>query len=539
MPSAQNKSFVSKAISNTDFNNVKISVFGINQLNEISQTFNLSQGQTNISFRNIPIGKNKIIKVDALDEAGNEIDGLTLFKLIDILPGNNSALINWETTPLGKIFYQLFLYDLNHSTSFSQLDSSIIETKVQEIITTNSLIHPELVDSIALAQDIIVQQGNIPQSNNYIVDLCNISLNLIGINNEILTIRISDPVSSMQQISSDGIYNFSFIPGIWNVEIRNNTDNIIYQARIEATTPGEICNYLIDNHGNNVPLSNPIDLSQYLTISNSKIQCTRTIYSETDDIDSIVHQELGTNFRVADWQDFASYEGQLDSLFDFLGIVDGQVLLITNGGSRYSSDSKQYALVRGIASVGANVLDNYGDEAWLGLCNNCTNIGILGFELSENNNIIISYNNSYGFENLSDQPNVSFSGNSNWIVSNVKAKSGSYSFCNGDISDNQNSIFSINEIVPSGYKLSKISFYYSTSTEANFDFLRFQINSINKLNVAGVHDWSKAEFDTNILTGQEYNLVWDYDKDASVSSYLDTVWIDDLILEFEPINLII
>lgn len=534
----QSRSINSRSIISSDYDKVKVHVISKNQTNSIVQTFSLNQATSTVSLNNIPIGINKIIIVEALDANDAPIEGLKLYKLADIYPGTNSITINWDTTPLGKVFYQLYSSDLNNNTSYSMMDSSIVETKIQEIISSNSLIHPSFVDCNLLAFDIINLNGQIPQSNNYVIAPCHIEFNLINKPNENLYIRVSDPSTNQQLITQDGNYSFSFIPGTWDVQIIRNNNDIIYQSQINAQTAGSTCTNVTDIQGNLVPLSSPIDLSQLINSASSQILCTSKSYSETDNIEEIVHQELGSNFRVADWQDFSQYVGSLDALFDSLSISDGESVLVTYNGNHFVSGStRHYILTRGIPHSGALVHAQYGNEAWLGSWYGLSNLGIVGYNLSYNNNQNpTNYSDTYGFENSFDQPSVISSGNMPWLVSTLKYNSGTSSYTNGNIGDNQNSIFTITDTVATGYKLSKVSFYYSTATELNFDFLKFKINGINKLNISGTNDWTFVEYtNLNITEGNTYTLQWEYVKDCSVSTSLDAVWVDDITIEFEKL----
>ena len=78
---------------------------------------------------------------------------------------------------------------------------------------------------------------------------------------------------------------------------------------------------------------------------------------------------------------------------------------------------------------------------------------------------------------------------------------------------------------------STISFYKSVSSEANYDFLRFYVDG-----------WVTGQWSWNIAWGQEiypiiawtHTFKWCYEKDASVSRWSDTAWVDYIKIATDP-----
>jgi hypothetical protein len=79
-------------------------------------------------------------------------------------------------------------------------------------------------------------------------------------------------------------------------------------------------------------------------------------------------------------------------------------------------------------------------------------------------------------------------------------------------------------VVSSGSNIT-IDFDYKTSSEKSFDHLIFYINGVRYLQVSGNYSWKHY---SRTLSGGTYTLKWEYKKDGSVSSYNDTVYIDNL-----------
>jgi hypothetical protein len=118
----------------------------------------------------------------------------------------------------------------------------------------------------------------------------------------------------------------------------------------------------------------------------------------------------------------------------------------------------------------------------------------------------------------------SLSGHKDWVVSSDNIYDGSYSGKSGDISDNQQSSLSIQVDLDSDAML---SFHYRVSTEQNYDYLRFYVDSSLEGSFSGDEPWMLYKI--SIPPGN-HTLKWTYDKDSSVSSYDDCVWIDNILL---------
>ena len=77
-----------------------------------------------------------------------------------------------------------------------------------------------------------------------------------------------------------------------------------------------------------------------------------------------------------------------------------------------------------------------------------------------------------------------------------------------------------------------ISFYYSVSSEKDYDFLRFSINGARMSEWSGNKPWTLATYPVGIGIN---TFKWEYEKDGNWSSGQDCSWIDYIV--FPPINL--
>jgi hypothetical protein len=122
------------------------------------------------------------------------------------------------------------------------------------------------------------------------------------------------------------------------------------------------------------------------------------------------------------------------------------------------------------------------------------------------------------------------SGNTNWAVVSAGQYEGNYTAISGAIEDNQTSSLSLTMQVNAA---APVSFYRKTSTETNYDFLRFYIDDVLQGQWSGSIDWGMVSYP--VTTGV-HNFKWTYLKDYSVSSGSDCVWVDYII--FPPSTII-
>ena len=118
---------------------------------------------------------------------------------------------------------------------------------------------------------------------------------------------------------------------------------------------------------------------------------------------------------------------------------------------------------------------------------------------------------TFNWENTSDNP---------WTMTTEEVYEGDYAAQSGDITDSQTTDLSINYGVLNDDSL---SFYVKTSTESEYDFLKFYIDGELIEQWAGETEWQYVSFP--VMQG-EHTFTWSYEKDGSVSSGADAAWVD-------------
>ncbi|NOR43967.1 MAG: T9SS type A sorting domain-containing protein [Candidatus Delongbacteria bacterium] len=118
-----------------------------------------------------------------------------------------------------------------------------------------------------------------------------------------------------------------------------------------------------------------------------------------------------------------------------------------------------------------------------------------------------------------------FGGSANWTIETSYPYEGSYCARSEDISENQTTDMIVNvDYVIQG----NVSFQYKTSSEGNYDYLKFYIDGIEQGKWSGVTSWNEVSF---TVGSGSHNFKWTYQKDGSTSYGSDCAWIDRIVFE--------
>lgn len=214
---------------------VTVSGYGMNDI--IRDEVDLTNGSGSVTIENIPVGKNRVVTVQAKKTISNvlsDMDGVVIRAVTDISAGNeNSVSVNWSSTACGNVFYELIktaeydVYSLSKETVASYLPEGT---------------HASLTNTALLAEDI--KNGTVKSQSAYILEGGTVTFST-GISDSAITAHVNDTVSSKITLSSSGENTISGIaPGKWTFYIIKN-GTILFQKAIsieeaKTTELGEI-----------------------------------------------------------------------------------------------------------------------------------------------------------------------------------------------------------------------------------------------------------------------------------------------------------
>ncbi len=154
-------SSAAKALDVSSIVNAKVTVTGNGITSEISSTCSIDSGTGSVRIEKIPVGKNRIISVFALDSSGNYIEEGVLRAVTDINPGENTIdVINKSTSCVGNVYNELF----ESGIEISNLTDSEISALTSVIPTLEDCGNDlSRLDSESIAQDFISgrESGNL------------------------------------------------------------------------------------------------------------------------------------------------------------------------------------------------------------------------------------------------------------------------------------------------------------------------------------------------------------------------------------------
>ena len=282
-----------------------------NDMLPVEQNVSVSDGKGYFTIEQIPVGKNRIISVQALNN-GAKIDGIVISALKDIVAGENVIeTINAQTSVRAKVYKALFDSGVNISTLSSEQEASI-DSAIPSIETW-------FIDSSKIASDYI--SGTLKDSSKYVLSPATLNINVKG--SKDCTVQVTDPVSkASSQIASDNenVTISDVVPGKWNI-------------------------YVLDGSLKK--------FTKTVTVSSGAVLDVQIGEEQFDGIKILVEKSLGypmihywkcsdtVNYPPTSWPGVAlnSEESETDYVFNFKGVESVNVLITNStGGKLCSSD---------------------------------------------------------------------------------------------------------------------------------------------------------------------------------------------------------
>lgn len=116
------------------------------------------------------------------------------------------------------------------------------------------------------------------------------------------------------------------------------------------------------------------------------------------------------------------------------------------------------------------------------------------------------------------------SGSPSWTITTASVHSGSRSARSGVIGDYGITTMSRSVTLTTA---GTVSFWYSVSSEVNYDYGGFYIDGVLQFERSGTVGWTSASYP---LSAGAHTLMWQYDKDVSLSSGSDAMFVDDVVV---------
>lgn len=198
----------SRALNVSDINFAKVEVSGTGISVPLTADSSVFSGKANVTVKDIPVGKNRIVTVYAFDADNKKLGTVVLRAVTDIKAGENTVAVNKNSTALGNVFAAL----LSGGYDISKIDDAQKSEINSKIDSSKSC---ALIDSASIATDF--SNNSLKSSENYILKTGTVSI----INNDGSTsLQIGDPVSAVAENLPAGTSVVENVaPGTWPVYV--------------------------------------------------------------------------------------------------------------------------------------------------------------------------------------------------------------------------------------------------------------------------------------------------------------------------------
>ena len=200
---------------NDKIKNAKVTISS-SDMTDITVDSEVNAGKGTFFIEKIPVGDNRVVTIQALDENGKNISGWTMRNVIDIKAGSNSVVVDWDSTGLGNVYSELLAKGEKIANYTDAQDSSI------EGVVPSALGY--YVDSAAIANDFT--KGTLKSSASYKMTAAKLSYKSAGATG--YTITVLDPTSANKTIASESTGSVENIaPGKWKVIVTDGTKDVV------------------------------------------------------------------------------------------------------------------------------------------------------------------------------------------------------------------------------------------------------------------------------------------------------------------------
>ena len=220
--SGDNQNYGTLVVTNSDrsldvntIKNAKVTVSS-SDMTDISVDSEVKNGSGTFFFEKIPVGDNRVVTVQAVDENGKNISGWTMRNVIDIKAGSNTVVVDWNSTGLGNVYSELLAKGEKIANYTDAQDSSI-----KNAVPSASGYY---VDSAAIANDF--KNSSLKSSASYKMTAAKLTYKSAGATGYKITVL--DPTSANKTIASESTGSVENIaPGKWKVIVTDGTKDVV------------------------------------------------------------------------------------------------------------------------------------------------------------------------------------------------------------------------------------------------------------------------------------------------------------------------
>lgn len=262
-------------------------------MTDIEKKAVISNGSGSITINNIPIGSNRIVTVSAENSSGSKVNGAVIRAVTDIDNGENSVIVNWNTTHIGNIYNELLNEGYNIQT-IKESSRTSFHTYMDGLKTEAG--HALLIDYAALS-DKIKTDGidDLEDYANYKFDTAIGSFNISGFTADGWTAQITDPLSVIKTGIISGENTITGIaPGEWKLIVKDHSGELVYSGNYVSIASGETKSFGTISDSFNITSISPANGSSGISVDNLEI---RIVFN--DSIDTSIKGKVSFGYSKA------------------------------------------------------------------------------------------------------------------------------------------------------------------------------------------------------------------------------------------------
>ncbi|MCI6545478.1 MAG: alpha-amylase family glycosyl hydrolase [Spirochaetia bacterium] len=224
----------SRALDVSELTEATVTVYGSGMTPvSASGKVEIMSGRASATVERIPVGANRVVEVRS------NVDGSVLYAVTDIKSGTNSTTVDWNTTALGAVYYNL----IQKGTDVSSISANILEAAIPSV-------HGSLVDSKKIADD----YPSLKASSNYRKATGTVYVTAADIAG--YKVQITDPASEVKAVASaSDTLSFDVAEGNYRIMVLDSSNAKVaekaivvgegVETKVSAKKGGEITDKIV------------------------------------------------------------------------------------------------------------------------------------------------------------------------------------------------------------------------------------------------------------------------------------------------------
>lgn len=201
----------SRALDVSELTEATVTVYGSGMTPvSASGKVEIMSGRASATVERIPVGANRVVEVRS------NVDGAVLYAVTNIKSGTNSTTVDWNTTALGAVYYNL----IQKGTDVSSISDNILKAAIPSV-------HGSLVDSEKIAAD----YPSLKDSSNYRKATGTVYVTAADIAG--YKVQITDPASEVKAVASaSDTLSFDVAEGNYRIMVLDSSNAKVAEKAI-------------------------------------------------------------------------------------------------------------------------------------------------------------------------------------------------------------------------------------------------------------------------------------------------------------------